>query len=350
MAVVTLKQGDTTPEFSEELDGLAQELTGDETIRFYMEHEDSGDLIINQPVTAVDYAQNEITYDFSTGETSRQGTHFAEVVVTYGDGEVQSLPASDYWEVDIAEPTNRDVPPADLDAPDITVGVVDASEVRAPTLSAVETLTGSITGGQTLSSLAGPNLSIQNGELTAGDVQESANHFNTTYDSNEDGVIDADVDNALTITDELSVGSGPSITAVAGDSGDFIHRKTVSFPNSYTTTSTTYDTYFGEGYLVNEASLETTNATDIYISGTAKISNDTAGETTTFSIRSQGNTYTEMSGTATSSSNTILKFSGIVDYANASTANAQLYPQIKVSGGAGGVQSVSVDFWVKVGT
>lgn len=217
MPTVTLKAGDTTPEFETD---LSEDIGDDEpdprledasSVRFYMDappESDGGErpLIVNQPATNYKAGQGEVSYDFSDGETSRVGEHHAEIVVTYTDGEVRTFPNEDqYYVVDINEPVNRDVPPEDLDDPDITVGVVDAEQVNAPTLQAVETLTGSLTGGQTLSDIAGPNLSIQNGELTAGDVQESANHYNTTYDSDEDGTIDADVDNELVDTRELSV-------------------------------------------------------------------------------------------------------------------------------------------------
>ncbi|WP_273835128.1 hypothetical protein [Halococcus sp. PRR34] len=169
MPVVTLKQGDTTPEFEQELE-LDRELTGDESIRFYMEHEESGTLVVNQPVTEVKESQNQVVYDFQEGDTSRLDMHHAEIVITWPDGEVQTLPNDQNFEVEIVEPVNRDVPPEQLDRPDINVGVVDADQITAPTLQAVETLTGSVTGDQTISSLVGENLSVENGALTAVDT------------------------------------------------------------------------------------------------------------------------------------------------------------------------------------
>ena len=162
MAQVTLKQGDTTPEFEAALD-LSRELTDGASVQFYMEHDDSGDLIVNQPATGTQYNPPRATYDFSDGETSRLGTHYAEVVVTYADGEVETTPADGFFEVSITEPTAREVDPADTDKKDITVGVVDADTVIAPALQAVETLAGPLTDGQAVSTLAGDNLSIDAG-------------------------------------------------------------------------------------------------------------------------------------------------------------------------------------------
>lgn len=214
MASITLKQGDTTPEFTATLDDPAQELTGNETIRFYMEapaaaEQQHGDLIVNAeiPASQVDYQTNEVTYDFSAGETSRLDDNLAEVVVTYPDGEVQTFPDTGYHTITVEKPVNRDAPPADLSDPDITVGVVDASQVNAPTLQTVETITGSITGGKALSNIAGANLDIDaNGNLNAVSGEDSPSHYNPIYDSDEDGIIDADVDNDVTTTGELSVG------------------------------------------------------------------------------------------------------------------------------------------------
>ena len=128
MAQVTLKQGDTTPEFEAELD-LERDLQGGEEIRFYMEHEETGDLIVNEPVTSVKESQNTVTYDFGSGETSRLGVHYGEVVVTYADGEIESAPANGYYEIDIQQPVNRSTPPADLDPGDATVTILTADEV-----------------------------------------------------------------------------------------------------------------------------------------------------------------------------------------------------------------------------
>lgn len=132
MPQVTLKRGDTTPEFTATLEapgGGRIDLNGDESIRFYMEEESSGDLIVNQPVTNVDESQSEVSYDFSVGETSRQGVHHAEVVVTFGDGEVRTFPQNGYYEISINPPVNRDVPLADTDPGDATVTTLSVKEV-----------------------------------------------------------------------------------------------------------------------------------------------------------------------------------------------------------------------------
>lgn len=141
MPTVTLKAGDTTPEFETD---LSEDIGDDEpdprledasSVRFYMDappESDGGErpLIINKTVTDYSEGQGEVTYDFASGETSRSGEHHAEIVVTYTDGEVRTFPNEDqYYIVDINEPVNRDVPPeAPLNDVDVSVATVDAEE------------------------------------------------------------------------------------------------------------------------------------------------------------------------------------------------------------------------------
>ena len=223
MPEVTLKKGDTTPELTVELGGQnvadpAQEIDENASVRFYMaaqagqgQDRTEGDLLINAPADRVGYSDDPptATYDFRPGDTSRTGQHLAEVVVTYSDGEVQSFPAGDqFYTVTIAEPTNRETPLEELDPPDITVGVVDADEVNARTLQAVERISGAVTSGKELTDLEGANLKLDDqGRLNSQVEGTSASHTNPTYDSDEDGTIDADVDNQNTTSEVADFGS-----------------------------------------------------------------------------------------------------------------------------------------------
>lgn len=232
MSIRNLKRGDTTPEFTVPLEGAAQELTEEASIRFYMEApppepDGQGVLVVNSPADAVDYASDPptATYDFELGDTSRTGDHLAEFVVHYPDGEIQSFPSGEQlYTVTVHEPTNREAPPEEFDPPDITVGVVDADEVFAPALQQVETITGALTGGAALDTLAGPNLSIEDGVLGGiGDTQLTGEQVRTEVAaflraSGAASIAYDDANDVLTIssTDENTQRSDEEIEDVVG--------------------------------------------------------------------------------------------------------------------------------------
>ena len=147
-------------------------------------------------------------------------------------------------------------------------------------------------------------------------------------------------------TQEVSVGDGNQpVTGIAGTTGEFVHRKSVSFPEDYTTTSTTYDPKYGAAVSIDIDKLPLTNAQTLYISYAADVGNDTAGETTTFSLLSQGTTFCEFSMTG----NDKVPASPVrAEYTKSGLVRVN--PQLKVTGGTGSVDDVTIDFWAKVGT
>jgi len=141
MAIAQLKAGDTTPELAIDLsDEIEDEgdfdFDTDDTVRFYMQEEPddtgAGDLVVNEeiPSSQINYSKPAITYDFQSGDTSIVSTHNAEVVITFADGEVRSFPGDQrYYKIEINDPLDRDIPPADLKPENATVTILTAGEV-----------------------------------------------------------------------------------------------------------------------------------------------------------------------------------------------------------------------------
>lgn len=67
--------------------------------------------------------------------------------------------------------------------------------------------------GASLQDVQGENLSVdENGVLNASNTSNDPGHYNPTYDSDENGVIDADVNNPSTSSDEIVVGDESAIS------------------------------------------------------------------------------------------------------------------------------------------
>lgn len=108
------------------------DLTNASEVRFY-QWGPGGNLLINDAaqVSVTDAATGAVEYDYSRDQVIRQGANAAEWRVKYSDGDVQWFPQDGNLEILVAGPGgDREMPAADLDEQDVTVGVLDADRVE----------------------------------------------------------------------------------------------------------------------------------------------------------------------------------------------------------------------------
>lgn len=97
---MTLKQGDTRHAIRATLkavNGVAIDLTG-ATVHFKMAERTGVVLIDREAVTG---ANGTVEFVFSDGETDTFGKHYAEFLVTYADGRIETFPNKGKIEINV---------------------------------------------------------------------------------------------------------------------------------------------------------------------------------------------------------------------------------------------------------
>jgi hypothetical protein len=97
---LTLKQGDTRHAIRAVLktvNGVAIDLTG-ATVRFKMAERTGVVLVDRETVTG---ANGTVEFVFNAGETDTIGKHYAEFLVTYADGRVETFPNKGKIEINV---------------------------------------------------------------------------------------------------------------------------------------------------------------------------------------------------------------------------------------------------------
>ncbi|WEL29843.1 hypothetical protein [Haloferax volcanii] len=136
---LSLKKGDQRPALELILERgrihtETVDLTDAAEVRLYVQNESTGDLLVDQAMTIANAAAGEVEYEFGANDIVQGGQNEFEVVVEWSDGEPESWPKRGYGVIHAAEPLGRELDPADIDDPDLSVGVLTATEVRSNTL------------------------------------------------------------------------------------------------------------------------------------------------------------------------------------------------------------------------
>lgn len=100
----TIKQNDTSPAIQAALKTPNKQpvnLIG-ATVRFHMRHE-SGTLKVSSDAIVVDDEAGIVKYEWKSGDTSKEGVHYAEFQVTYEDETVETFPNKDYIKIRITK-------------------------------------------------------------------------------------------------------------------------------------------------------------------------------------------------------------------------------------------------------
>lgn len=130
--ILHVKEGDTRPTLEWQLtdnDDNPIDLTPVDEVRFYMQHDSTGDLIVNGAVTVEDRKEGRVSYQFDEHETARRGRHLSEFVLYYDDGGKRTSPSSTFLAIDVHEPTDREVDPGDYGGREISVSRVRVDEI-----------------------------------------------------------------------------------------------------------------------------------------------------------------------------------------------------------------------------
>lgn len=159
MAKIERKQGDTitiSETFERPSDGNPLDLSDAQSVKIYVDHPDSGDLVVNDSVTIVTAADGEIEYTLSGTQTAREGRHRIEFVAEFSGGETFSYPRSGFISLDANEPIDRDLPTEELSDGDATVSTLFADDIQANTVSAIDVLDALDLNNNPISSLPAP--------------------------------------------------------------------------------------------------------------------------------------------------------------------------------------------------
>ena len=105
MADIVVKRCDTLPHVNATLywqDGSNIDLTG-ATVRFQMHRRNSAALIVDSPSDVSDPSSGSVVYRWTTQDTSVAGSFIASFRVTFGSGDVLTVPNNKYISVDVIE-------------------------------------------------------------------------------------------------------------------------------------------------------------------------------------------------------------------------------------------------------
>lgn len=105
--MLKIKKGDTLPRVRERLE-VESELEG-ATVYFRMEADD-GTVLVDSEASIDDVESGEVSYQFSSGETDRVGSHQAEWFVERDNGR-ETYPLDGYREIEILDSLDRDEQP-----------------------------------------------------------------------------------------------------------------------------------------------------------------------------------------------------------------------------------------------
>lgn len=288
-----IKAGDTHPVFEVSLSGGQQNypinLGNTSEVRFYMEQvveNNPNELVINQPASSIDSASSKVSYDFEDGGTAESGEYRAEFVLIYGDGTQQTLPRQGYYSITINEPIDKTEEVQSPAPEDIEVGTVTASHVTTGSATIQSASIGevSVGSGPYFDSFTGTNLSEVGGSLTAS--PEDVTSVDNAH------ITPASVTTDETNTDEISVSDSTAVTGgPVGDGGDLVPLTSGIIQSRATTTSTTYSDVIPNGdrvVLDCDKYSAITNISDLHISATGIVQQNTSGESVSVVVKTGG--------------------------------------------------------------
>ena len=145
MAKIERKQGDTitvseTFERPGSRSSQALDLSDAQSVKIYVDHPFSGDLVVNDTAEITHAANGMVEYTLGGMQTARQGQHRLEFVAEFAGGETFSCPQTGFISLKVTDPTDRELPIEELADGDASVTELAADAIRANTASAVDVM------------------------------------------------------------------------------------------------------------------------------------------------------------------------------------------------------------------
>ena len=145
MAKIERKQGDTitvseTFERPGSRSSQALDLSDAQSVKIYVDHPSSGDLVVNDTAEITDAANGMVEYTLGGTQTARQGKHRLEFVAEFAGGETFSYPQTGFVSLKVTDPAARELPIEELADGDASVTELAADAIRANTASAVDVM------------------------------------------------------------------------------------------------------------------------------------------------------------------------------------------------------------------
>jgi len=145
MAEIERKQGDTitvseTFERPGSRSSQALDLSDAQSVKIYVDHPSSGDLVVKDTAEITDAANGMVEYTLGGTQTARQGPHRLEFVAEFAGGETFSYPQTGFVSLKVTDPAARELPVEELADGDASVTELAADAIRANTASAVDVM------------------------------------------------------------------------------------------------------------------------------------------------------------------------------------------------------------------
>ena len=142
MAKIERKQGDTitvseTFERPGSRSSQALDLSDAQSVKIYVDHPSSGDLVVNDTPEITDAANGMVEYTLDGTQTARQGNHRLEFVAEFAGGETFSYPQTGFVSLQVTDSAARELPTEDLAYGESSVSTLAAGDVN---------LSGTLTG------------------------------------------------------------------------------------------------------------------------------------------------------------------------------------------------------------
>jgi hypothetical protein len=234
MAKIERKQGDTitvseTFERPGSRSSQALDLSDAQSVKIYVDHPSSGDLVVNDTAEITDAANGMVEYTLGGTQTARQGQHRLEFVAEFAGGETFSYPQTGFVSLKVTDSAARELPIEEVADGDVNLsGTLAAGDVN---LSG--TLTGLLLGDaadvagnplQNVDRVTASGTAISVDSPVAGQSPQTETHLTTKgyVDSVVQGLGGQEPDNTVAHYDasQLSLNDGDTVSVWPDEQGD----------------------------------------------------------------------------------------------------------------------------------
>ena len=215
MAKIERKQGDTitvseTFERPGSRSSQALDLSDAQSVKIYVDHPSSGDLVVNDTAEITDAANGMVEYTLGGTQTARQGKHRLEFVAEFAGGETFSHPQTGFVSLKVTDPAPRELPIEELADGDASVTELAADAIRANTASAVDVMDALDLNNNPITSLPVPS-----------NPADAARKDGLDTVASDLSSVESDLTSQVTRFDELAIDRGPiSSRPTSGDYDD----------------------------------------------------------------------------------------------------------------------------------
>ena len=216
MAKIERKQGDTitvseTFERPGSRSSQALDLSDAQSVKIYVDHPSSGDLVVNDTPEITDAANGMVEYTLGGTQTARQGKHRLEFVAEFAGGETYSHPQTGFISLKVTDPAARELPIEELADGDASVTELAADAIRANTASAVDVMDALDLNNNPITSLPVPS-----------NPADAARKDGLDTVASDLSSVESDLTSQVTRFDELAIDRGPISSRPT--SGDYDHQ------------------------------------------------------------------------------------------------------------------------------